>query len=83
MDTDPFVAVHPFNDENAGYTFDAVKNTLIPYYIPGERKQMRLDRILFSRGFPAFAITPCAMSANEPIKFDNYLFPCDHFWTFY
>jgi endonuclease/exonuclease/phosphatase family metal-dependent hydrolase len=77
-----FSRIHPFNDANAGYTFDAVKNTLIPYYIPGERRQMRLDRILFSRGFPAFAITPCAMWANEPIKSDNYLFPSDHFGLF-
>ncbi|CAF2868426.1 unnamed protein product [Rotaria sp. Silwood2] len=77
-----FSHIHPFNDENQGYTFDAVKNNLISYYIPGERRQMRLDRILFSRGFPAFAITPCAMWANEPINSGNYLFPSDHFGLF-
>lgn len=70
---------YPFNDQNIGYTFDALKNTLIPYYIPGSCGQMRLDRILFSHGFPAFAITPCIIWANEPIKADNYLFPSDHF----
>ncbi|CAF4737627.1 unnamed protein product, partial [Rotaria sp. Silwood2] len=71
-----------FNAKNVGYTFDALKNTLIPYYIPGACAQMRLDRILFSHGFPAFAITPCTMWANEPIKSDNYLFPSDHFGLF-
>jgi endonuclease/exonuclease/phosphatase family metal-dependent hydrolase len=70
---------HPFNDKDNGYTFDASKNTLIPYYIPGGSGQMRLDRILFSNGFTAFAIAPCRMWANEPIKSDNYLFPSDHF----
>jgi endonuclease/exonuclease/phosphatase family metal-dependent hydrolase len=77
-----FSQIHPFNDGNEGYTFDTVKNSLIPYYIPGECRQMRLDRILFSRGFPAFALTPCALWANEPIKSDNYLFPSDHFGLF-
>lgn len=74
-----FSRLNPFDDGNEGFTFDAVKNSFIPYYIPGEQRQMRLDRILFSRGFPAFAITPCTIWANEPIKPDNYLFPSDHF----
>ncbi|CAF1400288.1 unnamed protein product [Rotaria magnacalcarata] len=77
-----FSRIYPFNDENQGYTFDVVKNNLIPYYIPGEYRQMRLDRILFSCGFPAFAIKPCAPWANEPIKSGNYLFPSDHFGLF-
>jgi endonuclease/exonuclease/phosphatase family metal-dependent hydrolase len=77
-----FSRIFPFNDGNEGYTFDAIKNNLIPYYIPGECRQMRLDRILFSRGFPAFAITPCTIWANEPIKSGNYLFPSDHFGLF-
>lgn len=70
---------YPFNDQENGYTFDASKNSLIPYYIPGGCGQMRLDRILFSRGFPAFAIKPCALWANERLKPDDYLFPSDHF----
>ncbi|CAF5079181.1 unnamed protein product, partial [Rotaria sp. Silwood1] len=70
-----FSSKYPFNDKNIGYTFDALKNTLIPYYIPGACRQMRLDRILFSHGFPALAITPCTICANEPIKSDDYLFP--------
>jgi endonuclease/exonuclease/phosphatase family metal-dependent hydrolase len=77
-----FSRIDSYNDENEGYTFDAVKNSLIPCYIPGERRQMRLDRILFSREFPAFAITPCTIWANEPIKVGNYLFPSDHFGLF-
>ncbi|CAF4448880.1 unnamed protein product, partial [Adineta steineri] len=77
-----FSHIYPFNDKNEGYTFDTMKNTMIPYYIPGECRQMRLDRILFSNGFPAFAIAPCSMWANEPIKSDNYLFPSDHFGLF-
>lgn len=68
-----------FNDKNLGYTFDAIRNSLIPYYIPGSCEKMRLDRILFSNGFPAFAIKPCRIWADEPIKSDNYLFPSDHF----
>ena len=55
------------------------KKTLIPYYIPGECRQMRLDRILFSKGFPALAIAPCILWANEAIKAEDYLFPSDHF----
>ncbi|UJR07417.1 hypothetical protein I4U23_011703 [Adineta vaga] len=74
-----FSHIHPFNDGDEGYTFDAVKNTLIPYYVPGNCRQMRLDRILFSHGFPAFAIAPCKLWANEPIQTGNYLFPSDHF----
>ncbi|CAF1081193.1 unnamed protein product [Adineta steineri] len=77
-----FSHIYPFNDNSEGYTFDAIKNTMIPHYSPGEIKQMRLDRILFSNGFPAFAIAPCGMWANEPIKSDNYLFPSDHFGLF-
>ena len=74
-----FSQISPFNDRNEGYTFDTANNSLIPYYIPGECRRMRLDRILFSRAFPAFAIQPCMLWANEPIKSDNYLFPSDHF----
>lgn len=77
-----FSNIDPFNDENQGYTFDAIENHFIPYYIPGECRRMRLDRILFSQGFPAYALTPCALWANEPIKPDNYLFPSDHFGLF-
>lgn len=77
-----FSEIHPFNDGHEGYTFDTMKNSLIPYYIPGECRRMRLDRILFSQGFPAFAVRPCMLWANEPIKSDNYLFPSDHFGLF-
>ena len=68
-----------FDDADPGYTFDALTNTFIPYYIPGECRRMRLDRILFSAGFPAVTKTPCSMWANQPIKNDSYLFPSDHF----
>ena len=74
-----FSSIYPFNDANEGYTFDALKNTMIPYYTPGNSRQMRLDRILFSSGFRAFALAPCTMWANEPIKYGTYLFPSDHF----
>lgn len=74
-----YSALPPFNDGQPGYTFDAVDNTFVPCYIPGERRRMRLDRILFSCGFPAFAIGPCALWANEPIQSGSYLFPSDHF----
>ena len=77
-----FSNVHPFNDQNVGYTFDSAKNSLIPYYIPGSCAQMRLDRILFSHGFPAFVVKPCCMWADERIKPDDYLFPSDHFGLF-
>ncbi|CAF1235962.1 unnamed protein product [Adineta ricciae] len=74
-----FSRIHPFNDGDEGYTFDSIKNTLIPYYVPGACRQLRLDRILFSKGFPAFAIAPCMLWANEAIKAEDYLFPSDHF----
>ena len=72
----------PFNDADPGFTFDAIRNTFIPYYIPGAHRQMRLDRILFSHGFPGTAISPCSLWANEPIRADSYLFPSDHFGLF-
>ena len=72
----------PFNDADPGFTFDAIRNTFIPYYIPGAHRQMRLDRILFSHGFPGTAISPCCLWANEPIRADSYLFPSDHFGLF-
>ena len=77
-----FSNIHPFDDGDVGYTFDSVNNEIMPYYIPGEWRRMRLDRILFSSGFPAYAVKPCAMWANERIKADNYLFPSDHFGLF-
>lgn len=69
----------PFNDGQPGFTFDAVLNTFIVYNSPGEYRQMRLDRILFSSGFPARAISPCTLWANHLIKDGSYLFPSDHF----
>ena len=72
----------PFNDGDPGFTFDAIRNTFIPYYIPGEHRQMRLDRILFSRGFPFDALSPCSLWATEPIRSDSYVFPSDHFGLF-
>ena len=74
-----FSELNPFNDQDPGYTFDSVKNTLIPYYSPGNCRQMRLDRILLSDGFPAYAKQPSALWADSPVRNGYYLFPSDHF----
>ncbi len=37
---------HEYLYSEEGFTFDSVTNTMIPYYIPGEQRRMRLDRIL-------------------------------------
>jgi endonuclease/exonuclease/phosphatase family metal-dependent hydrolase len=77
-----FSSRHPFDDHRPGYTFDAIDNTFINCYIPGERRQMRLDRILFSRGFPALAVAPCALWANQRLDNGSHLFVSDHFGLF-
>jgi endonuclease/exonuclease/phosphatase family metal-dependent hydrolase len=74
-----FSELTPFNDQDPGYTFDSVKNTFIPSYSPGNCRQMRLDCILFSHGFPAYAKQSSVLWANNPIRNDCYLFSSDHF----
>ena len=62
-----------------GYTFDAVANTMIPRYIPGEQRQMRLDRILINKGALWRPVSPVEIWANRPIDAYRQLFLSDHF----
>ena len=68
----------PGGDGDAGYTFDAAKNLLIPHYIPGESRRMRLDRILLSDGFPASLIT-CSIWGDAPVDARRHIQLSDHF----
>ena len=68
-----------FREAEAGYTFDARRNSMIPRYIPGETRRMRLDRILVSRGFPMVPAAPCRLWADEPVDAKRDVFVSDHF----
>lgn len=64
-----------------GFTYDSRVNKMIPRYVPGENRRMRLDRILCSAAFArmfAFA-TPCAFWAHESINKSKNLWISDHF----
>ena len=69
----------PLSDQQEGYTFDATRNPFISnYYIPGEVRRMRLDRMLFSKSFPLEPCEPCFLWADRAIN-ERKLFISDHF----
>jgi len=65
-----------------GYTFDSLVNTMIPYYVPFERRRMRLDRILLKKESNLSPLEKVKKFANEPIEKGKYLFTSDHFGLF-
>ena len=69
-------------DQDPGYTFDAAKNAMIPRYIPGESRRMRLDRILVSKNFGFAPVSPCRLWAQEAVPGAPEVFPSDHFGLF-
>ena len=74
-----FQSQGPFSDQHEGYTFDAERNPFISnYYIPGEVRRMRLDRILFSPNLPLQPSSPCIMWADSAIN-ERGIFISDHF----
>ena len=71
----------PSGDGDEGMTFDAIGNTMIPRYIPGEKRKMRLDRILCTIGCPLALIpgSPCRIWANTPVDAKKQIYLSDHF----
>jgi len=69
-------------DNNDGYTFDAKGNSMIKRYIPGEKRKMRLDRILVSQGSPFYFVSPCEMWANEAVDVRREIYISDHYGLF-
>jgi hypothetical protein len=52
---------------------------MIKYYIPCERRRMRLDRILISESSQWIPASPVRIFGNKPIDPKDYLFLSDHF----
>mmetsp|Transcript_48252 Transcript_48252/g.114971 ORF Transcript_48252/g.114971 Transcript_48252/m.114971 type:complete len:347 (+) Transcript_48252:65-1105(+) len=79
LDTWAETHLGPSGDQNPGFTFDAERNTMIPRYIPGETRKMRLDRILVSEGCCLEPAAPCELWATEAVDASRDLFLSDHF----
>mmetsp|Transcript_28488 Transcript_28488/g.66835 ORF Transcript_28488/g.66835 Transcript_28488/m.66835 type:complete len:355 (+) Transcript_28488:77-1141(+) len=67
------------DDANPGYTFDADLNSMIPRYIPGEVRRMRLDRILVSEKCALVPEKPCKLWATHAVDASRDIFLSDHF----
>jgi hypothetical protein len=79
-----FAAAAGFDDNADGFTFDAQRNTMIGRYIPGERRRMRLDRILMSGAACGHAAqlrpaAPCALWGDAAVLPAKDVFLSDHF----
>lgn len=66
-------------DAHPGYTFDASNNKMIPRYIPGETRCMRLDRILCCEGGAFAPVRPCSIWGDEAIDAARDLYLSDHY----
>jgi hypothetical protein len=66
-------------DGHHGYTFDAVENSMIPRYIPGESRRMRLDRILCCEGGALMPAQPCSFWGHMPVDAAHELYLSDHY----
>ena len=64
-----------------GFTYDSQTNGMVPVYVPGENRRMRLDRILCTpEFFSCFSPhSPCSLWANKPIDADRSVWPSDHY----
>eukprot|EP00760_Papus_ankaliazontas_P018626 PhM_4_TR17558/c8_g5_i3/m.42630 len=82
METRPDAAALA-DDGDASYTYDSKRNQMVPRYVPGENRRMRLDRILCSGDFLSAAtfVSKCRLWADEPIDSHKRcaLFVSDHF----
>lgn len=66
-------------DGHPGYTFDAVDNAMIPRYIPGESRRMRLDRILCCEGGAFVPAHPCTFWGHKAVDAARDLYLSDHY----
>ncbi|CAK8990143.1 Hypothetical protein SCF082_LOCUS2110 [Durusdinium trenchii] len=64
-----------------GYTYDSQTNLMVPRYVVGENRRMRLDRILCSRAFfERFQVAnKCRLWAQQPINERETLWISDHY----
>jgi len=69
----------PLSDEEEGYTFDSHTNLFIPYYVPFERRRMRLDRIIMKKGSTFNCVDKMHRFATEPVEPNSYLYTSDHY----
>jgi len=69
----------PVSDEEEGYTFDSLTNTMIPYYVPFERRRMRLDRIIMKEGCQFKPTDKMHRFGDHPVQPGYYLFASDHY----
>jgi hypothetical protein len=70
------------DDGNCGYTFDPSTNSMIPRYIPGEARKMRLDRILCFKKDMMMPASSCAIWGHDPVDASAELFLSDHYGLF-
>lgn len=66
-------------DGELGFTFDALSNSMIPRYIPGERRRMRLDRILCGKGGALVPARPCGFWGHSVVDEKQEIFISDHY----
>jgi len=66
-------------DMHPGFTFDAIDNSMIPRYIPGEVRRMRLDRILCCEGGAFAPVRPVAMWGDKAVDAKRDLYLSDHY----
>jgi len=66
-------------DQEAGFTFDAQTNTMIPRYIPAERRRMRLDRMLCSKGGCLVPDGPVRLWGDMAVDARRDVFLSDHY----
>jgi len=62
-----------------GFTFDPSQNSMIHRYIPGEQRQMRLDRVLVSQGALWAPTAPVSIWGDEVLDASRELHLSDHF----
>lgn len=83
LDTWAETHFHKLGDQNPGFTFDASTNAMIPRYIPGERRQMRLDRILIAQEAHFSPAAPCYIWADTAVDAASPdVFLSDHYGLF-
>mmetsp|Transcript_5171 Transcript_5171/g.12103 ORF Transcript_5171/g.12103 Transcript_5171/m.12103 type:complete len:387 (-) Transcript_5171:221-1381(-) len=75
-----FTGTAPFNDLDPGFTFDSQTNLMIPRYVPGHTRRMRLDRILMREHSLLRPHSKCTIWANESVDPQHpEVFPSDHY----
>lgn len=74
---DLWLETHHDVKTSPGFTFDPINNSMIHRYIPGERRRMRLDRMLLNSGASWRVVEPVTIWADKEIRPE--LFLSDHF----